>query len=198
MHDQDDVSRMLRVKEGDTAAFEELVERHRDRVLGLVYRYVRDRAEAEDLAQDVFLNVFKARETYRPDARFTTWLYRIATNLCLNALRSKRVRRVVKTLAPVDGEESSRPIEDLADPSPAPAGEALEKRELASRVREVVDELPESQRTAVLLNKYEDRSYVEISEIMGLSIPAVKSLLSRARMRIKERLLPYLQSERVI
>jgi len=195
MHLEDEAL-MIRAREGDETAFAELVDRHRERVLAFVGRFLRDPVEAEDLAQDVFLSIFRARAGYRPEARFTTWLLRIATNHCLNAVRGRAVRRRVRRLSP-RSDNGERPIEELPDRRVTGAGEHLQKAELAARVRAIVDELPESQRTAVLLNKYQDCSYQEVSEIMELSIPAVKSLLSRARTRIKDRLMPYLAGERV-
>jgi len=185
---------MLRVRGGDPDAFAELVERNRDRVFGLVFRYLRDATEAEDLAQEVFLRVFRAREGYTPEAKFTTWLFRIATNQSLNALRDRAVRRRVRRLEATD-EDAASPIDQVPDPDPETAEERLAKAELASEVRAAVDALPESQRTAVLLNKYEGLSYEEIARTMELSVPAVKSLLTRARNGVKERLSPFLQRE---
>lgn len=193
-HDED-VKLMLRVRDGDDDAFARLIERHRDRVLAVVYRYTRDRGEAEDLAQDVFLNIHCTRASYRPEAKFTTWLYRIATNRGINAMRARAVRKHVDAPAPTTQAGEAVPLEEMPDPKPANARRDLEQRELADRVREAVDALPETQKTAVLLNKYEGCSYEEIAQVLDLSIPAVKSLLSRARMRIKERLAPYLQRE---
>ncbi len=194
-HDDEDVKLMLRVRDGDDDAFACLVERHRDRVLSVVYRYTRDRGEAEDLAQDVFLNIHRNRMSYRPEAKFTTWLFRIAANRGINAMRARAVRKRVEAPAPTRGDGEAVPLDEMPDPKPAEAREGLERRELAERVRAAVDALPETQKTAVLLNKYEGRSYEEIGQILDLSIPAVKSLLSRARMRIKERLSPHLQRE---
>jgi RNA polymerase sigma-70 factor (ECF subfamily) len=197
MRDTDDVDLMLRVRQGDHDAFRVLIGRYRDRVMNLVYRYLGDRDEAEDLAQDVFLNVYRARKGYRPEAKFSTWLYRITTNLSLNAIRARRVRRRIRAAQEGDPEQGGFPLSSVADPRAENAGESMRRRELAARVRDAVDSLPESQRTAVLLNKYEGCSYQEIAEIMGSSVPAVKSLLSRARGRIKEKLVPYLERERI-
>lgn len=197
-YDNDDnVELMLRVRGGDEAAFAELVERHRDRVMSIVSRYLRDRTEAEDLAQEVFLNVYRSRATYRPEARFSTWLFRITANLSLNAVRSRAVRKKVQSLTNSDADDASRRVEDLPDPRSESTQLALEKNELAAEVRRVVDALPDNQKTAVVLNKYQGCSYEEVAEIMDLSISAVKSLLSRARMNIKERLTPFLQNQRV-
>jgi RNA polymerase sigma-70 factor (ECF subfamily) len=197
MQDTDDVDLMLRVRRGDHDAFRVLIGRYQDRVMNLVYRYLRDRDEAEDLAQDVFLNIYRARGSYRPEAKFSTWLYRITTNLSLNALRARRVRRRIRSPQEGNPEDGGLPLGRVADPRPLEADEELERRELAARVREAVDGLPSHQKTAVLLNKYEGCSYQEIAEVMGMSVPAVKSLLSRARGRIKEKLSPFLERERV-
>lgn len=187
--DDPDAVLMLKVAKGDNEAFAELVKKFEDRVLGLAYRYLGERSLAEDLAQEAFLRVYRAKERYEPRARFSTWLYRIVVNLCLNELRWQRHRPAVSLS--VKTETSSNVNLDQTDSGLTPALETLERDELSKLVRDIVMELPDNQRIAVLLNKYEGLSYTEVAESMDLSVMAVKSLLTRARLRIKERLLPY-------
>lgn len=187
---QSDAALMLRVREGDGDAFTALVRRHQDRVVSLATRYLADASEAEDLAQEVFLRVHRARETYEPSAKFTTWLHRITVNACLNQLRSRKARGAVSGRLPEDP-EGDGPAEP-EDPNSADPGDAVLRGELASVVRRAVDELPERQRTAILLEKYQGLSYEETAAAMEMSLPAVKSLLTRARVSLREKLEPYL------
>lgn len=187
---QSDGALMLRVREGDGDAFTALVRRHQDRVVSLATRYLADASEAEDLAQEVFLRVHRARETYEPSAKFTTWLHRITVNACLNQLRGRKARGAVSGRLPEDP-EGDGPAEP-EDPNSADPGDAVLRGELASVVRRAVDELPERQRTAILLEKYQGLSYEETAAAMEMSLPAVKSLLTRARVSLREKLEPYL------
>ncbi len=182
-----DIELMLGVKAGDEACFERLLAKHRAPVVAFIYRLVHDRGEAEDLAQEAFLRVFRARKSYTPDAKFTTWLYRIATNLALNSLRNGRRRRNDVSVDEAGGEQ--RPPMDVADPASA-IEERLVERERARTIRLAVDALPEKQRTAVLLHKYQDLRYEEIARILGCSESALKSLLFRAYETLRERLEP--------
>jgi RNA polymerase sigma-70 factor (ECF subfamily) len=188
-----DADLMLRVRDGDEKAFAKLVERYQDRVLGLAYRYLAERGSAEDLAQEAFLRVYRAKERYEPTAKFSTWLYRIVVNLCLNEIRYRKGRPAM-SLAVVT-ETSSNLNVDLADKSEPEPGKTLEDEELSIRIREIISGLPESQRIAILLNKFEGLSYQEVAEAMDTTVTAVKSLLTRARVNIKERLVPYLKEE---
>lgn len=191
-----DVRLMLQVRDDDAAAFEELVRRYQNRLVSLLAHLVGSRDQAEDLAQDVFLRVYRARHRYVPGSKFSTWLYTIAHNVASNALRGKSRRKEVNLVA--------RPTESGATPNPmdAAAVEAsalmptrqLDKAELREVVKLAIAALNERQRMAVLLNKFEHLSYEEIAEIMQLNLPAVKSLLSRARTTLREILDPYLQS----
>ena len=192
MNDPDAVL-MMEFQEGDEKAFATLVRRYQDRVMGLAYRYLSDRDGAEDLAQEAFLRVYKARARYEPRARFSTWLYRIVVNLCLNEIRWRKGRKAA-ALA-VSTETSSNVNIDLADKDEPEPHDRLEKAELAARIREIIATLPQNQRIAILLNKYEGLSYHEVAEAMDTSVMAVKSLLTRARVKIKEKLLPYLREE---
>ncbi len=185
-----DVALMLAFQKGDEQAYAQLVERFQGIVINAIYRYVGDRAEAEDLSQDVFVRVFNARRTYEPQAKFTTWLFRIVTNMCLNEIRD-RGRHKILSLAP-DEVLTQQP--DRREPEDGPL-HALGQAELRTRIKAAIDELPNTQRMAILLDKYQDCSYEEIAEHMKLSTMAVKSLLSRARENLRKRLAPLIQRE---
>lgn len=187
-----DTELMLEVRDGDDEAFATLVRRYQSRVVGLAYRYIGDRESAEDLAQEAFLRVYKARERYEPRAKFSTWLYRIVVNLCLNEIRWRKGRPAM-ALA-VATETSSNLNVDVTDNEPEPI-QTMQDAELAETIREIIGTLPENQRIAILLNKYEGLSYIEVAESMELSVMAVKSLLTRARVKIKEKLAPFLREE---
>ena len=188
-----DAALMVRFRDGEDDAFSILVRRYQTRILGLAYRYLTDRGAAEDLAQEAFLRVYKARARYEPRAKFSTWLYRIVVNLCLNEIRWRKGRKAL-ALA-VSTETSSNLNIEMADKDEGEPIEALEKQELAVHIQEIIATLPENQRIAILLNKYEGLGYQSVAEAMDTSVMAVKSLLTRARVKIKERLLPYLREE---
>jgi len=194
-----DVALMLALKQGDESAFEELVARHQARVVALVYRFVSDEAEAEDLAQEVFLRVYRTRERYQPKARFSTWIYRIAANVSLNALRSRSRRRNISVPLSYSAEETQegQTSSHVEDHRVAQPEAHLEQQELRLQVRESVDQLPENQKVAVILNKYEGMSYDEIGAVMGCSVMAVKSLLARARSNLRQRLSHYVRTGRI-
>lgn len=185
-----DARLMVRVCEGDSAAFEEIVDAYRDRLVGILFHMVGNAEEAEDLAQEVFLRVFRSRHRYRPTAKFSTWLFTIANNLALNAIRNRKRRRSTD----LPGTDSGpRPLEQMASaPSGAMPSRIFAKGEMAEIVRAAVGQLSEEQRMAVMLNKFEDMNYRQIAEIMNKSEMAVKSLLSRARGVLREILDPYL------
>jgi len=186
-----DIRLMLAVRSGDQAAFAELVGRYQHRLVGVMNHLVGHPQEAEDLAQEVFLRVFRTRLKYSPKAKFSTWLFTIANNLALNALRDRQRRRAM----PLEVQESGPHATAPADPrSPAPA-QPMQQQELAEVVRRALDDLNERQRVAVVLNKFEDMGYAEIAEVMGLSAKAVKSLLSRARGKLREALQPYIDMD---
>ncbi len=189
-----DVRLMLRVREDDALAFEELVLRYQARLITVLENLVRDRDRAEELAQDVFLRVYRARKTYMPAARFSTWLFTIANNVGSNALRSKARRREVNVVVDQSGVMVNKPLDDMAR---APSGmmptRLLDKAELTEVVRAAIESLSDRQRMALLLAKFEHMSYVDIAGTMGLSVQAVKSLLSRARENLRNLLEPYMQ-----
>jgi len=188
-----DVRLMLEVRDGSAEAFEELVARYQNRVVALLEHHVGDRDQAEDLAQEVFLRVYRARDSYVPGAKFATWLFTIANNLASNALRRRSRRREVNLDARASGPLGAQPLAALAQAASGqmPARQ-LDKAELRDVVRLAMQALNERQRMAVLLNKFEGMSYADIAETMEMTPKAVKSLLSRARVHLREVLEPYL------
>jgi RNA polymerase sigma-70 factor (ECF subfamily) len=184
---------MLRVSEGDIAAFETLVEKYKQPVFNMVCRTLHDAAEAEDVAQNVFIQVHKSARRYRVTARFSTWLFTIARNLCLNELR-RRSRHPAESLdqpSPEDEHQPSRQVEDAKAVRPP---DLVLRRELEAKIEEAIAALPEKQRTALLLCKEEELSYDDMAEILECSLSATKSLIHRARETLKQRLKPYLES----
>jgi RNA polymerase sigma-70 factor (ECF subfamily) len=178
---------MAKVAEGDEFAFQILVHRHQSSVLNLIYRYLGDRTMAGDLAQEVFIRVWRAAKSYEPKARFTTWVYRIAANLCLNELKSAKGKKLI----PLESEEEDgRRIasENRFDVSPSPE-DLLLAEERSRRISEALQSLPESQRMALILKRYEGLSYDEIARVMRCSVSAVESLLVRAKRNLQEKLI---------
>jgi RNA polymerase sigma-70 factor (ECF subfamily) len=187
-----DVQLMLDVKAGDEQSFALLLHRYRTPLVNFLYRMVRNREQAEDLAQEVFIRVYRARADYVPSAKFTTWLFRIATNLALNAIRDTRHQRMEVSLdAPmkVDLEEGDERPLDVAEKNPN-IEEHLVQEAQRDMIRHAIDRLPEKQRAAVLLHKYQDLDYGEISKILSCSESALKSLLFRAYETLRVELAP--------
>jgi RNA polymerase sigma-70 factor, ECF subfamily len=182
-----DVQLMLDVKAGDDASFDFLLQKYRSPLINFLHRMVRDTATAEDLAQEVFLRVYRARKQYTPSAKFTTWLFRIATNLALNSVRDNRYAKLALPLdAPA--EEDATPME-----LPAPVmriDEHMIERDRTEFIRRAIASLPEKQRAAVLLHKYEEMDYGEIAKILDCSESALKSLLFRAYENLRVQLAP--------
>lgn len=188
-----DVRLMLQVRDDNAAAFEELMLRYQNRVLNILQHMVGDRDLAEDLAQEVFLRVYRARKRYVPAAKFTTWLFTITNNVASNALRTLSRRKEINLEAQRSGEMGARPLEHLAlEQSGRMPTRQADRSEAAEIVREAIGTLGDRQRMAVLLSKFEDMSYADIAEAMELSVQATKSLLSRARGKLKVVLEPYL------
>jgi len=185
----DDIRLMLRFQNGEEDCFEELVERHKQRVFNIAYRYLGNIADAEDAAQQVFINIYNAGKRYKPKAQFTTWLYTICKNTCLKTFRKKR-SNIVSIDADVNLEKDDVSLQ-IPDPNaPTPLENAIDA-ERDTAVKEAMDSLPENQKTVIVLYKYEELSYDRIAEITGFSVKAVKSLLYRARMNLKEKLADY-------
>ena len=196
-----DVQLMLDVKSGDDSSFELLLRKYRTPVVNFLFRMVRDAAAAEDLAQEVFLRVYRARGQYMPTAKFTTWMFRIATNLALNTLRDGRYRHLEISIDQSaaghssDG-ENERPALEIADRQATIEVELI-RRDRAERIRSAVESLPEKQRAAVLLHKYQEMDYDEIAGVLGCSESALKSLLFRAYETLRVELAPLVQGAQV-
>ena len=187
-----DVQLMLDVKAGDERSFELLLQRYRTPLVNFLYRMVRAREEAEDLAQEVFLRVYRARQHYVPSAKFTTWLFRIATNLALNSVRDNRHQRMEISLdAPVtvDAEDGDEKAMDIAEKHPNIEQYMVEEAR-KKMIRHAIDKLPEKQRAAVLLHKYQELDYGDIAKILECSESALKSLLFRAYETLRVELAP--------
>lgn len=196
----EDARLMLAVQAGDPLAFEELMARNQTRVCSFLLRFVGSPQLAEDLAQEVFLRVFKHRATYRQEAKFTTWLYRVAHNVAFNALRAKgRHPEVLFSGVSSSNVGSTTSVgfeNSITEKTGSTPTRQLAKVELQQIVRAAVDALPSRQREAILLSRFEGLSYQEIADVMNMSPQAVKSLVCRAKMKLKEALEPYLEEGR--
>jgi RNA polymerase sigma-70 factor (ECF subfamily) len=197
LHDPD-VRLMLAVRDDDGSAFEELMRRYQDRLITVLDHLVGNRDQAEDLAQDVFLRIYRSRKSYVPGAKFSTWLFTIANNVASNARRSRSRRKEVNLDLRPATTTGIHSIDELAQ---AASGlmptRQIDKAEMREVVRGAISTLNERQRLAVLLSKFESMSYEDIAETMEMTPQAVKSLLSRARTNLREVLEPYLQSGEV-
>lgn len=185
--DAEDVRLMQLVGRGDTDAFEQLIERHQAMVAGTVARMLGSNSDVEDIAQQVFIRVWKSATRYIPRAKFTTWLLKITRNLVFNELRRTK-RHAHVPLQPDPGTEPL-PLKDEANPGP---DASLLEEELQRAIEKAITKLPDTQRMALILRRYEELSYEEIGEILNLSVPAVKSVLFRARTELRARLTKYL------
>jgi RNA polymerase sigma-70 factor (ECF subfamily) len=182
-----DVDVMLRVKTGDESAFAYLVQKYRRPMVGFMYRMCHNPSTAEELAQEVFLRVYRSRTTYEPSAKFTTWLYRIATNLAVNHARDTRHERPENTMRLDEPDQETGLTPDLPDESLS-AEEQILKRERLAAIRSKVNALPERQRVAVIMHKYQQMDYRQIAGVLKLSESATKSLLFRAYETLREQL----------
>jgi len=190
-----DVDLMLKFQAGDVSAFEQLMRKHQKPVINTIYRFIGNRAEAEELAQEVFLKVYNSAQKYKPKAKFSTWLYKIVTNLCLNDLRRKRLEilsldDLAEEIPPTPPLSKRGKRGDFIDARQIPPDIALERKELVLRVKKSVESLPEKQRMALILREYDGLSYKEIAEVMGCSVASVQSRLQRAKATLKEKLVP--------
>tara|TARA_R110002096_G_scaffold16106_29_gene55197 strand:+ start:14120 stop:14707 length:588 start_codon:yes stop_codon:yes gene_type:complete len=189
--DQNDrsIELMVRIGNGDMVAFEQLVDMHQHAVVGTVAKMLGNPSDAEDVAQQVFVRIWKSAARYTPQAKFTTWMYTITRNLVFNEVR----RRQRKPSVSLDEREEEHHLSSSVDEGMRPDEETLQK-ELEAAVDAAIQELPEKQRLAVILRRYEDMPYEDIGEVLGLSLSAVKSLIFRARGQLKENLQKYLDS----
>jgi RNA polymerase sigma-70 factor (ECF subfamily) len=187
--DSEDVRLMRLIGSGDTSALEQLIERHQALVAGTVARMLGSNSDVEDIAQQVFIRVWKSAGRYTPRAKFTTWLLKITRNLVFNELRRWKRRAQVPIQSDADAEE----IVLKDETSPAPDASLLE-HELQHAIDDAITQLPETQRMALVLRRYEQLNYEQIAEVLDLSVPAVKSLLFRARSELRERLSKYLNA----
>ena len=192
-----DVQLMLDVKAGDEQSFELLLRKYRTPLVNFLYRMVRDSAVAEDLAQEVFLRVYRARKDYAPSAKFTTWMFRIATNLALNSVRDNRYHRMEISMdQSVEMGDDEQPAMEVPDRTPS-VEQQLVARTRSEMILRAVHALPEKQRAAVLLHKYQELDYDEIARILECSESALKSLLFRAYETLRVELAPLVNSVRV-
>lgn len=193
-----DVRLMLQVRDDNPGAFEQLVSRYQTRLINVLEHLVHGKDQAEDLAQEVFMRVFRARKTYVPGAKFSTWLFTIANNVASNSLRSLSRRKEVHMQSSSNDDGPGFPLDHMAK---AASGlmptRQLDKAEASEIVRLAMQSLNERQRMALLLSKFEGMSYNDIADTMGLSTQAIKSLLSRARGNLREILEPYMESGRL-
>lgn len=181
---------MRRVRQGDMEAFQVLVEAHQHRVVGTIAKMLGDEAEAEDVAQQVFVRVWRSAGRYEPTAKFTTWLFTILRNLVFNEVRRRKRHPAISLDAPREADDE-RP-RDTADHRVKTPEAALLDGEMMSAIQRAIDELPETQRLAVIMRRYDETPYEEIAEVLELTVPAVKSLLFRARTELREKLKQYL------
>ena len=183
---------MERIKTGDDRAFQELVEAHQHRIIGTVAKMLgADSAEAEDIAQQVFVRVWKSAGRYEPTAKFTTWLYKITRNLVFNEMRRRKRHPAISLDRPF-ADDDDHPM-SVADTGVKTPDTVLLDAEMQAAIQRSIDELPETQRMAIILRRYDDIPYEEIGEILELSVPAVKSVLFRARTELREKLRQYLE-----
>lgn len=189
--DEENVRLMLRVKEGDVQAFEKLVEMHQSMVIGTACRMLGSMEDAHDIAQQVFLRVWKSAPRYEATAKFTTWLFTILRNLVFNETRRRSRRKEI----PLEQEDDGHTPQQYADHTAPAADQITQQEELEQALDKAIAALPEKQRLAVVLRRHEELPYEQICEILKMSLPAVKSLLFRARAELRKHLAAYLGEE---
>jgi RNA polymerase sigma-70 factor (ECF subfamily) len=188
-----DAALMLRVKQGDAEAFAQLVDKYKQPVMNVVYRMLRDATEAEDVAQNVFVQVHKSADRYKIAAKFSTWLFTITRNLCLNEIR-RRSRHPAESMDAPHPDYQDQPLNQFEDKKGSSPPDTLLQGELEAKIEAALDALPENQRTAILLCRQNELSYDEIAKVLGCTVSATKSLIHRGRETLKEKLKPYLKT----
>lgn len=190
--DDIDLQLMARVKAGDDEAFNELMQRNEKAVVNLVYRFTGNREIADDIAQEVFLRIYRASGRFEPKAKFFTFLYRVTLNLCRNYGAKAKRRQTTSLNAVRAGQDGDIPVREPVDEIGS-AEDQVARLELSAVVREAVESLPDQQREAVELQRFQGLAYEEIAEVLNLSVSAVKSRIHRAKLNLKEKLAPYLE-----
>jgi RNA polymerase sigma-70 factor (ECF subfamily) len=188
-----DAALMLRVKQGDGTAFALLVDKYKQPVLNVASRMLRDQTEAEDIAQNVFVQVHKSAHRYEVSSKFSTWLFTIVRNLCLNEIR-RRSRHPAESLEAPHSEQEDHPLHQFEDKATASPPDTVLLGELNQKIALALDGLPENQRMAIVLCRQNELSYEEIAKVLGCSVSATKSLIHRGRETLKEKLKPYLRT----
>lgn len=192
-HDDPDVQLMLRFQKGELEAFQQLFNKYSSSVVNFAFRFVGSRERAEELTQEVFLQVYRWQERYEPKAKFSTWLFKIANNHCLNEVRKgeyKVSRESLDSQLDSEGEERER---ELPDTNPRKGDEILAAKQVAGKIQKILHRLPESQRSALMLSRLEGLSYQEVAEVLGTTEKAVKSLVFRATQSLREGLKEFLE-----
>lgn len=187
---ESDIELMMRAKSGDDSAFTDLMRRHYKGLVNYIYRFTNNRESSEDLAQEVFLRVYRSAKTYTPQAKFSTWLYKIATNLCFTNVKAKGREKNVSL------DEMEENIGDLKDSKSEKADDVIYRSEIKNAIFEALETLPEKERVSIILCKYEELPYEEVAEVLGCTVGAVKTHVYRGRMKLVEKLKPYLKRER--
>ncbi|HEY7534405.1 MAG TPA: sigma-70 family RNA polymerase sigma factor [Thermodesulfobacteriota bacterium] len=185
MQIESDIELMLRAKSGDGSAFTELMRRHYKGVVNYIYRFTNDKGNSEDLAQEVFLRAYRSVNRYKPQAKFSTWLYKIATNLCITEVKSRNKGQSISL------DEMQDNMGDIADSKSEDPSDFTFRREIGNTIFEALKSLPERERLAIILCKYEGLPYEEVAEVIGCTIGAVKTHVHRGRMKLVEKLKSY-------
>lgn len=181
---EEDLELLQKFKQGDETSFAKLVVKYQKPVLNIIYRFTQNKHTAEDMAQEVFIRVYRGAEKFEERSKFFTWLYRVTINYCIK--QAKRWKVLAESSLDEE-KENGKLSETVADPSPTPQG-CLEKEYLLVKVREAVMALPDDQRSVVILSKFQDLPYEDIADVLKISVPSVKSKLHRAKLKLKEKL----------
>ena len=185
MRMESDIELMMKAKSGDEGAFSELMRRHYRGVLNYIYRFTNNRENSEDLAQEVFLRVYRSVRRWEPEAKFSTWLYKIATNVCITEVKNRGKGQNVSL------DEIEENTGDLGDPKAEETDNLTFRREIGTAIFEALKSLPERERVAIILCKYEGLPYEEVAEVIGCTVGAVKAYVHRGRMKLIQKLKPY-------